>query len=148
MTIEAQIIVEGTRASVWAAIADIENAATFISGIQTIEILKKPVTGLVGLRWKETRMLYGKPATVEKWITDAVENEFYKTRAEDGGFIFLTTKRLSQSDNGITLEESHESKPQSIKAKLSIPMLFLFRGAIKKALLQNLTDIKSAVERK
>jgi len=24
-------------------------------------------------------MLFGKPAAVDKWITDAVENEFFKT---------------------------------------------------------------------
>jgi hypothetical protein len=85
---------------------------------------------------------------VEKWITDAAENEFYKTKAEDGGFQFLTTKRISEDSGAMTLTESHESKPQSLKAKLSIPMLILFKGAIKKALLQDLNDIKAAVEPK
>ena len=92
-------------------------------------------------------MLFGKPATVEKWITDAAENKFYKTKAEDGGFVFLTTKSISESSGGITLTESHESKPQGIVAKLmSIPMGFLFKGVAKKALLQDLNDIKAAVE--
>jgi hypothetical protein len=36
---------------------------------------------------------------------------------------------------------------QSIVARLlSIPMMFLFKGVAKKALLQDLNDIKSAVE--
>ena len=91
-------------------------------------------------------MLFGKPATVEKWITDAAENDFYKTRAEDGGFVFITTKRISESSGGVTLTECHESRPQSIKAKLSIPMLFLFKGLIRKALMQDLNDIRTAVE--
>ena len=92
-------------------------------------------------------MLFGKPATVEKWITDAAENEFYKTRAEDGGFVFLTTKRILEGSGGMTLTESHESKPQGIVAKLmSIPMVLFFKGVIKKALLQDLNDIKAAVE--
>ena len=83
-------------------------------------------------------MLFGKPATAEKWITDAAENEFYKTKAEDGGFVFLTTKRISESSGGLTLAESHESKPQGIVAKLLlIPMVFLFKGVAKKALLQD-----------
>jgi hypothetical protein len=47
------------------------------------------------------------------------------------------------------LAESHESKPQGIVAKLmSVPMLFLFKGVVKKALLQDLNDIKAAVEQK
>lgn len=46
-------------------------------------------SGLVGLKWRETRMLFGKEATAEKWITDAVENECYKTRAESDGIHIL-----------------------------------------------------------
>jgi hypothetical protein len=93
--------------------------------------------------------LFGKPATAEKWITDAAENEFYKTRAESDGFVFLCTKSISESTSGITLTESHESKPQGIVAKLmSIPMGVLFKGVARKAVLQDLNDIKAAVERR
>src|SRR5437588_560073 len=122
MTVEAQVTINGSKAAIWAAITDIENASETISGIKEIEVLEKPANGLVGLKWRETRMLFGKPATVEKWITDAAENEFYKTRAEDGGFIFLTTKSISETNGGMTLTEAHESKPQTIVAKLSVPM--------------------------
>ena len=147
MIVEAQVTINGSKAAIWAAITNIENASEIISGIEKIEVLEKPANGLVGLKWRETRMLFGKPATVEKWITDAAENEFYKTRAEDGGFVFLTTKSISESSGGMTLTESHESKPQGIVAKLmSIPMGLLFKGVIKKALLQDLNDIKAAVE--
>ena len=146
MLVEAQVTINGSRAAIWAAITNIENASETISGIEKIEVLKEPANGLVGLKWRETRMLFGKPATVEKWITDAAENEFYKTRAEDGGFVFLITKSISESSGGMTLTASHESKPQSIVAKLQVPMLFLFKGVVKKALLQDLNDIKAAVE--
>jgi len=147
MLVEAQVTINGSRAAIWAAITDIENASATISGIENIEVLEKPANGLVGLRWRETRMLFGKPAAVEKWIADAVENDFYKTKAEDGGFVFLTTKSISESNGGMTLTESHESNPQGFVAKLmSIPMKLLFKGVVKKALLQDLNDIKAAVE--
>jgi hypothetical protein len=146
MLVEAQVTINGSRAAVWAAITDIENASEIISGILNIEVLEKPANGLVGLKWRETRMLFGKPATVEKWITDAAENEFYKTRAEDSGFVFLSTMSISESSRGITLTSAHDSEPQGIAARLkSIPMV-LFKGVVKKALLQDLNDIKSAVE--
>ena len=149
MIVEAQVTINGSKAAIWAAITNIENASETISGILKTEVLEKPANRLVGLRWRETRMLFGKPATAEKWITDAAENEFYKTRAEDGGFVFLTTKRISESSGGMTLTECHESKPQGIVARLmSIPMVLFFKGVIKKALLQDLNDIKSAVEQK
>lgn len=148
MIVEARVTINGSRAAVWAAITDIEHAAEIISGIDRIEVLEKPPGGLVGLRWRETRPLFGKPATVEKWITDAAENEFFTTRAEDNGFVFLTTKRISEGGGGMTLTESHESRPQGVVARvMSIPMRLFFRGVIKKALLQDLSDIKAAVER-
>ena len=147
MIVEAQVTINGSKAAIWAAITNIENASETISGIEKIEVLEKPANGLVGLKWRETRMLFGKPATAEKWITDAAENEFYKTRAESDGFVFLSTMSISESSGGMTLASSHDSKPQSIVAKLmSIPMGLFFRGVIKKALLQDLSDIKAAIE--
>jgi hypothetical protein len=146
MIVEAQVAINGSKAAVWAAITNIENATEIISGIEKIEVVEKPANGLVGLKWRETRMLFGEPATVEKWITDAAESEFYKTRAESDGMVFLTTMSISESSGGIRLTSSHDSKPQSVVARLkSIPMV-LFKGVVKKALLQDLNDIKSAVE--
>ena len=147
MIFDAQVTINGSKEAIWAAITNIENASQILRGVENIEILERPANGLVGLRWRETRMLFGKPATVEKWITAAAENEFYKTRAEDGGFVFLSTTSISESSGGITLTSSHDSKPRGIAAKLmSIPMI-LFKGVAKKALVQDLNDIKSAVER-
>src|SRR5262245_39382924 len=103
MLVEAQVTINGSKAASWAAITNIENAAEIISGIERIEVVEKPANGLVGLRWRETRMLFGKPASVEKWITDAAENEFYKTREEDSGFVFLSTMRVSECSGGIKL---------------------------------------------
>src|SRR5262245_9457354 len=144
MLVEAKVTINGSKAAIWAAITNIENATETISGIENIEVLEKPANGLVGLRWRETRMLFGKPATAEKWITDAAENEFYKTRAEDGGFVFLTTMSISESTGGMTLTSSHDSLPQTIVAKImSIPMGLFFKGVIKKAVLQDLNDIKA-----
>lgn len=147
MIVEVQVTINGSKAAIWTAITNIANASEIISGIKKIEVLEKPSNGLVGLKWRETRMLFGKPATAEKWITDAAENEFYKTRAESDGFIFLSTISISESGSGIALTSSHDSQPQGIVASLlSIPMGLLFKGVAKKALLQDLNDIKAAVE--
>ena len=148
MIVEAQVTINGSKAAIWAAITNIENAAEIISGIEHIEVVEKPANGLVGLRGRETRMLFGKPATVEKWITDAAENAFYTTRAEDSGFVFVSTMRISENNNGVMLTSSHDSQPQGIAAKLKSTPMFLFKGVVKKALLQDLNDYKSAVELK
>lgn len=146
MFVEAQVPINGSRAAVWAAITNIEKASEFISGIMKIEILQKPASGLVGLKWRETRMLFGKPTGVDKWITEAVENEFYKTSAEDSGFVFDTTMRISEGSGGMTLISSHETRPQGFAARIKALPMFLFKGVIRKAIMQDLNDIKAAVE--
>src|ERR1700745_34854 len=114
MIVEAQVTINGSKAAVWKAMTNIENASETISGIENIEVVEKPANGLVGLRWRETRMLFGKPATAEKWITDAAENAFYKTRAESDGFVFLSTMSVSEDSDGIILTSLHDSVPQSL----------------------------------
>jgi len=146
--VEAQVTINGSRAAIWAAITDIDNAATIMRGIESVEVLERPASGLVGLKWRETRILFGKPASADKWITEAVENEHYRTRAEDNGFVFLTTLALSEGSGGVTLTSSHHSVPQGFMARvMSIPMGLFFKGVARKAIQQDLDDIKAAVER-
>lgn len=146
MTIEASIIINATKAAGWAATTDIARFAELLSGVEKIEVVEKPATGLVGLKWKETRILFGKPATVEKWITEEKERDYYTTRAEQDGFVFITTNRISGSDGHVVLTGIHETRPQGFAAKLkALPMVF-FKGVIRKAILQDLNDVKKAVE--
>src|SRR6187399_1572424 len=147
MLVEVQVTIHGSKAAVWAAMTDFANATQIVKGILKLEVLEQPASGLVGLKWRETRMLFGKAATADKWITEAVPNEFYKTRAESDGFVFLSTMSLSEGTGGVTLTSAHDSQPQSFGAKvMSIPMGLFFKGVARKALLQDLNDIKSAVE--
>jgi hypothetical protein len=69
MIVAAKVTIKGSKAAIWAAVTDIEGAAESIRGIERIEIVEKPKIGLVGLKWRETRVLFGKPATAEKWIS-------------------------------------------------------------------------------
>jgi hypothetical protein len=45
-----------------------------ISSILKITILNKPANDLVGLKWEETREMFGKEAMETIWITDSVDN--------------------------------------------------------------------------
>ena len=147
MNIEAQVDINGSNEAVWSAITDIANAASILGGVENIEVVERPVDGLVGLKWRETRMYFGKPATVEKRIIAAVENVSYRTQAEDAGFVFLSSMRITDNCNGVTLTSSHETQPQGFVARLKSTPMFFFKGVIKKALMQDLNDFKSAVEK-
>lgn len=146
MRVEVAVTINASRAAIWRVMTDIENAAAIITGIEKIEIVEKPAGTLVGLRWLETRMYFGSAATVEKRITRATENASYETKAESDGFVFLSTMTLSDSDGAVTLTSAHDSQPQGFVAKLKATPMFLFKGVMRKALLQDLNDIKSAVE--
>jgi len=150
MIVEATVTVNGSKEAVWAAITNIEGAATIITGIQKIEIVEKPAKGLVGLRWRETRLFFGKPATVEKWITDAAENTSYKTRAESDGQVFVSAMSIAETGAGtVTLTAAHDSKADGfVRTFVMIVMGPLFKRVAKKAILKDLNDIKSAVEHK
>lgn len=147
MIIEAQVSINSTLSDVWAVVTDIENSADFLSGVERIEIVQRPATGLVGLRWRETRIYFGKPATVEKQITEVVENEYYKSRAEDSGFVFITKMSLADIGGGIVLTSSHDTQPQGIISKLKSTPMFLFKGVIRKALMRDLDEIKARAEK-
>lgn len=147
MIVTAQVTVNAPVAKLWDTMTNIQRTAEFISGIKNISIIEHPKTGLVGLKWSETRIFFGDTATVEKCITQAKDSEFYTTRAEDSGFVFLTTNRISITDTGLTLIGIHETLPQTIPARFKALPLIFFKGTIRKAILQDLNDIKSETER-
>ena len=81
------------------------------------------------------------------WITDAVENEMYKTRAESHGAVYITSLVLPNQDAKTRLTMEFDAAPQTLSAKVmaAITSIF-FKKATRKALMQDLIDIKAAVE--
>lgn len=147
MRVAAELGVEAPAAAVWAALADIGNAAAHIRGIERIEMLERPAHGLVGMRWRETRILFGDEASVEKRITAAVDGVSYETVAESDGFVFTTTVRLAVRRTGVAVTSVHDTRPQGLLAAVRALPMFLFKGVIRKAILQDLHDIKTLAER-
>jgi carbon monoxide dehydrogenase subunit G len=149
MELEVKTLIQAPPEIVWKTVTDIDNAAKTIAGIESVEVLQRPASGIVGLKWKETRTLFGKTAQETMWITDASEPEFYKTRAESHGSIYVSTIGLKEKDGGTELSMRFSGQPVTLSAKFFLAALgFLFKGATKKALAKDLQDIKAAVEGK
>lgn len=147
MKIELETKIKGSPQEVWNVITDISNSVNVISGIEKIEILEQPSNGLVGLKWQETRTLFGQTATEIMWITDAVEHEYYKVRAESHGAVYLTDFFITENGGESILKMVFSGEPQKFTAKLMSALTgFMFKNATEKALLQDLEDIKAAVE--
>jgi uncharacterized membrane protein len=148
MDIKVQVTIEGSKEKVWNVITDIANSPKTISGIEKVDVLEKPAQGLVGLKWEETRVMFGREATEIMWITDVIENESYKTRAESHGAVYVTDLTLSGQNGKTQLTMTFSSEPQTLSAKLMSAITGrLFRKSTEEALMQDLLDIKAAVER-
>src|SRR5690554_1966211 len=149
MKLEAQIIVDKPIEEVWSVITDFKNCAEFIHGITKIEVLEEPENTLLGFKWKETRVMFGKEATEIMWITDFVENKFYQTKAESHGSIYISRLEIKRIDKQTQLTMSFAAEAQTLFAKIFTGLMgFLIKGSMKKAVLKDLSDIKTHLEGK
>ena len=147
MKVSVNIEIASSKEKVWAAITDIENCVNFISSIIDLELLNKPENKLVGLKWKETRLMFGKKASETMWITDAVENEYYCTRAESHGSVYITEISLSEIEGNTLLTMSFAAQAQGAFVKIISAIMSVFiKGTMKKALDKDLEDIKEHIE--
>lgn len=148
MNVSVEIEIEKSRAVVWSAITDIDHAAEMISAIIELQVVERPATGLPGLKWKETRMMFGKPASETMWITEAVENEYYCTRAESHGSVYITRLSLAQQGAITVLTMSFSARAQSAMTKVLAACMGVFvKRSMVKMLRRDLQDIKQFVER-
>jgi uncharacterized membrane protein len=148
MVIKEQVEIEAPKEAIWQVITDIENSVNNITGIEKVEILEQPAEGLVGLKWRETRTLFSSTATEVMWITEAVENEFYQTRAESHGAVYISRLYIAESDGKNFLAMEFQSRPQTFGAKLMGALMgWMMKGSTAKALQQDLQDIKAVVEK-
>ncbi|HBR97974.1 MAG TPA: hypothetical protein DD979_11435 [Gammaproteobacteria bacterium] len=147
MKINTSIHINASRDQVWQHITDIDRAADMLSAVEEIEVLERPEAGLVGLKWRETRTLFGKTATEVMWITHASAPDFYDTRAESHGMIYRSSLRLREEGEGTRLRMGIAGEAQSWGTRImAVLMGMLFKRATYKAIKRDLADIKAAVE--
>ncbi len=140
--------IKASKETVWKIISDIENSPHNISGIEKVEVLEKPNTGLVGLKWTETRTLFGKTATETMCITEAREPEYYQTYSESHGAVYEARLQLKEHGEETELSMRFEGRPVTLSAKIMSALLgWMMMGATRKALQKDMDDIKTAAER-
>ena len=145
MLLETKI--DASKEKVWQIISDIEGSSEVISGIEGIEILEKPTKGLVGLKWEETRIMFGKTATEVMWITEAEKNQHYKTRAKGPGVIYVTTLKVSDDGPKSALSMNFEVENTSLGSRILSGLMGVFiKKSMRDAIEQDLADIKAAAE--
>jgi uncharacterized membrane protein len=148
MTIKVDTKINAPIEKVFDTFADISSAQDIISGITKIDILSDVKSG-VGTRWRETRVMFGKEATEEMEITDLQKNAFYTVEADSHGTKYKTVFEFeSEDDNSTLVTMTFEGKPYTFGARIMGIMWFLLKGATKKALGQDMLDLKKYCEGK
>lgn len=149
MDLSTDIEIFASPSKVWHAITNIENAPNVISGIKNVNILNQPATGVIGLKWQETRSMMGKDAIETMWITNAEENHFYQTRAENCGAVYISRFDITEQPEtkSVLLTMSFKGESNSFWGKImTLLMGRLMRKSLLKMVNQDLQDIKHYCE--
>ncbi len=148
MELSVSTEIRASPQAVWDVITDIEHSQDVISAIEGIEVLE-PATGpsIVGLKWRETRTMFGKQATEVMWITAAEPTQYYETRAESHGAIYVTRLSVDTIGDATRLAMTFRGEPVTTGAKIMWALTgFMVKGSMRKALNKDLADIRAAVE--
>ncbi len=134
MTVTATEHINAPRERVWEVVTDFDNIAENIEAITDANVLERPDSGIIGLKWQETRVMFGKQATETMWISSAEEGLWYETTAHNCGSIYNSRIELQESDGGTQLSMSFTATPETLSAKIFSVLGFMFNGAIKKGI--------------
>lgn len=149
MQVSRSIDIQAAPLAVWTFLADVEHAEQWISGIKSTEILETPKgPSIVGLKWRETREWMGKDAVETMWVTDAKDTQFYQTRAESHGSVYISRFDLTETGHGTRLTMSFQGEPQTFGAKMVWLLTgWMAKSALAKTMDKDLADIKSVAEK-
>ncbi len=127
-------------------ISDFRTAPERIRAIKKLELLTDgPIRK--GTRFRETRVMFGREATEEMEITDFVPGKSYTVGGESCGAAWSSALRCVPNAGGTDVQVEMTMKPVSLFAKIMSPLSFIFAGSMKKAIEQDLDDLKSALEK-
>ena len=146
MSIQAEQFIKASVSTVWDIISDIENCDEVISGIKKIKVLHQPEQGILGLKWEETREMFGKEAIETMWISAVDEPNWYETTAHNHGSIYTSKMAIVEHQQGCTLSMQFSSQATTMAARLMSIVSILFSVSLKKMISQDLLDIKRAAE--
>ncbi|MEQ3656894.1 MAG: SRPBCC family protein [Dokdonia sp.] len=147
LTLELQQDIAANAGLVWDVISNIAEAPRYMSGIVATQILSKPEEGLLGLRWKETRVLYGNQADEILEIIEVVPKKSYTVVAFNHGTRYHSRMQVIPKDSFSILKMSFTATAKTLSAKIMSNVMWpLIRKSMNTILLQDLRDIKKQAE--
>ncbi|MYF76963.1 MAG: SRPBCC family protein [Acidobacteria bacterium] len=144
-SVEVTTTVAASSERVFGAATDLARLPETMSGIDSVEVLSDGPFG-EGTRWRETRTLYGKQATEEMWVTGFDPPRSYVVEAESHGAHYRTEITFVPEGDRTRVTFVFGARPLSFFARLFSVFSGLMLKSVRKALEQDLDDLKRVVE--
>lgn len=136
-------LVDAPADRVFKTVADITWFSQAVPRIVKVDFLSDTKTG-IGTRFRETRLMNGKPAITELEVTEYKQNERVRIVADSHGTVWDTLFIVSPESARTKLTLAMEARAHKLLPSLINPLI---RGAIKKAVEQDMDSVKAFCER-
>ena len=129
---------------VFAAVADVAQFSRAVEDIERVEFVSDIRTGL-GTRFRETRIMRGREATVELEITEFAPPERVRFLSEAGGVQWdsVFTVAAAPDGEGTQLRLVMQATPLTFAARLMVPLM---KGMVRKAIASDMDAVKAYCE--
>ncbi len=129
----------------FALFTDLPGSQDRIPSIQKVEILSDGPFGM-GTRWRETRVILGKEATEEMWVTAFDSPHSYTVEAESHGTHYTTRFQFRRTgENATEVSMNFEARQITLVAKvLGLFMSPMLRKMVAKCLEEDLEALAEA----
>lgn len=127
---------------VFAAVADVQHFSRAVDDIERVEFVSEIRAGL-GTRFRETRVMRGREATVELEITEFAPPERVRFLSEAGGVQWDSVFEVEAAPDGSTLSLVMEATPLTVAARLMVPLM---KGMVRKAIAADMDAVKAYCE--
>ena len=138
MKLSSTLSIKAPRVDVFSVFSDIPSASERITGIKQLEVLSEAKSGQ-GVRWRETRVMFGQEATEEMEITRFDEPNSYVVEAESHGTHYTSRFSFVEDGGGATrVTWEFEGKPER---RRGVDVLHFHDGNIIKKLTYSKTTL-------
>jgi hypothetical protein len=131
---------------VFARATDFRRAPETVTAIVKMEILTSGPVG-VGMRFRETRVMFGREATEEMTVTTFEPPRGYTLSAESHGSRYHTELTFVPDGQGTRITMTFQGTPISFMARVMSVLMRPMMKSVMKVCAKDLDDIKAAAER-
>lgn len=138
--------IDAPPAVVFAAISEPGGFSKHCTAVTAVEVLTEgPVR--VGTRFRETRVMMGKPHSEVFEVTDIDPPRSFSLRCDSCGVRWTSRFTVEPAGRGSKLSMTMDGACLTFAAKLMTPLFLVMRGSMVKMIAKDFDDVKASVER-